>query len=259
MNIVREMRLRWSRRLAGVILTAAVLSLSGAAIGVAQGASKAGEKSADAGQSREWIAQMKDSARGPFARIRWFCKDGRVLPPRDYACAKKGEGWQHGEWSEHTKQLRAQGYAIANVLAGIDAKAAVADPEFPDRYAQLLVEKFLIATDDGWIFRKARFYRGGIQEEDEREAARALLTALAARDDWIGWRYPALRAGVRLLPHGRDTARGGLGIGLAVTRGLVEAMGGSVTAGPSPLGGLSITLALPTVSVPAAAAGEGGP
>jgi len=191
------------RRVARGVVTAAVLLL---AAGVAQAASATDATSADSAQARQWIAQMKDSPRGPFSRIRWFCKDGRVLEPKDYACAKKGEGWQHGEWSERTRTLRAQGYAIANVLAGLDARAAVAEADFPDLYAQLLVEKFLIATDAGWILRKARFYRGAIQEEDERDAARALLTAMAAREDWIGWRYAALRAGVRLLPHGRDTA-----------------------------------------------------
>ena len=159
-----------------------------------------------AGQYPKWIAEMKDGARGPFSAIKWFCKDGRVLAPQDYACAKKGEGWQHGEWSDRTRQLRSQGYKVANVLAGIDATKAVADPAFPDAYAQLLIEKFLIATDSGWILRKAQFYRGAIQEEDEREAARDLLTAMAARDEWIGYRYPALRAGVRLLPHSADTA-----------------------------------------------------
>ena len=185
-------------------LTCAVLAagLAGAALA----ATGSDSKPAAAGQYRTWIAEMKDDARGPFAAIKWFCKDGRVLAPKDFSCAKKGEGWQHGEWSDRTKQLRSQGYKVANVLAGIDATRAVADPAFPDAYAQLLIEKFLIATDSGWILRKAQFYRGAIQEEDEREAARELLTAMAARDEWIGYRYPALRAGVRLLPHGVDTA-----------------------------------------------------
>ena len=149
---------------------------------------------------------MKENARGPFSSIKWFCKDGRVLAPKDYACAKRGEGWQHGEWSDRTKELRSKGYKVATLLAGMDATAALAAPDFADTYAQLLIEKFLFAADDGWIMRKAQFYRGAIQEEDEREAARKLLTTMAGRDDWIGYRYPALRAGVRLLPHGADTA-----------------------------------------------------
>jgi len=185
---------------------ALVLLHAAAFVELAQGAAETGAKPADTAQARQWIAQMKGSPRGPFAAIKWFCKDGRVLPPRDYDCSRKGEGWQHGEWSERTRQLRAQDYKIANVLAGLDVSAAVAAPDFADSYAQLLIEKFLIAADDGWIFRKARFYRGAIQEEDERAAARALLAALAAEESWIGYRFPALRAGVRLLPHGRDTA-----------------------------------------------------
>ena len=183
--------------------TAALLLLCAGAAPATPTASTAAD---DAAKYRQWIAQMKQDPRGPFTAIKWFCRDGRVLPPKDYACAGKGEGWQHGEWSARTRQLRASGFKIATLLAGLDAAQAVAAPDFADTYAQLLVEKFLIAADDGWILRRAQFYRGAIQEEDEREAARALLTALAGQADWIGHRYPALRAGVRLLPHGADTA-----------------------------------------------------
>ena len=75
-----------------------------------------------------------------------------------------------------------------------------------DSYNQLLIEKFLVNADDGWILRKALFYRGAIQEEDEREGARDLLTAMAGQAEWIGVRYAGLRIGMRLLPHGKDTA-----------------------------------------------------
>jgi hypothetical protein len=183
------------------LLKTLTVALASAAL-LAAGASAAPRT----GEYQKWIVEMKESPRGPFAAIKWFCKDGRVLPPSDYACSNKGQGSQHGEWSDRAKQLRSQGYKVANVLADIDAQKAVAAPDFADIYAQLLIEKFLIAVDDGWIMRKAQFYRGAIQEEDEREAARSLLAAMATQGDWIGYRYPALRAGVRLLPHGADTA-----------------------------------------------------
>jgi len=170
-------------RRSSIHLAAVAWALFAAGFASAALAATGSETKADpAGQYRKWIAEMKDDARGPFSSIKWFCKDGRVLAPQDYACAKKGEGWQHGEWSDRTKQLRSQAYKVANVLAGIDATRAVADPAFPGAYAQLLVERFLIATDSGWILRNAQFYRGAIQEEDEREAARNLLTAMAARN-----------------------------------------------------------------------------
>jgi two-component system sensor histidine kinase KdpD len=59
---------------------------------------------------------------------------------------------------------------------------------------------------------------------------------------------------------GRDQgSRSGTGVGLAVVRGLIEALGGRVRARPSDLGGLAIDLDLPRASVPAdlAAGGSG--
>ena len=161
---------------------------------------------ADTATYAAWIDQMKAAERGPFTQIRWFCKDGAVLPPKASACSERGGGYQHGEWSERTQALRGKGYLVANLLAGIDAETAVAKEDFPDALGQLLVEKYLVAVDHGWIFRHARFYRGAIQEEDERAGARDLLLAMAASPDWTGYRYVALRTAARLLPHGRETA-----------------------------------------------------
>ena len=157
-------------------------------------------------QSRQWIEEMKTSERGPFGRIRWFCNDGSVLPPKAYACVERGGGYQHGEWSGETTQLREQGFFIATLLAGSDPETLAASANFTEIWNQLLIEKFLMTVDNGWIMRRALFYRGAFQEEDERAAARALLITLAAKPEWIGQRYPSLRIGVRVLPHGVDTA-----------------------------------------------------
>ncbi|HXG39770.1 MAG TPA: ATP-binding protein [Candidatus Limnocylindrales bacterium] len=53
------------------------------------------------------------------------------------------------------------------------------------------------------------------------------------------------------VPGRRRTSRSGTGIGLAVTRGLLEAMGGHVRARRSALGGLAVDLDLPAATVPA--------
>ena len=46
----------------------------------------------------------------------------------------------------------------------------------------------------------------------------------------------------------RSQAGGGSGLGLAIARAIVEGQGGTLTAGPSHLGGLAIRLAFPRLS-----------
>ena len=154
---------------------------------------------------RSWIQEMKVSARGPFKRIRWFCEDGTIQPPKEYACKDHGGGVQHGEWTDRVKTLRANGYYIANVFADIDPQALLPNPEHFDIVKQMIVEKFLINADDGWIFREARFYRGALQAEDEAMSGRNLLLALMAEPKWKE-KYLVLREAVKLFPHGRAGA-----------------------------------------------------
>ncbi len=155
---------------------------------------------------RNWIIAMKDNPKGPFIRVLWYCNDGEILPPVPYACREHGGGQQHGKPSNKTVILQNNGYWIANLLAGIDTEKTLARNDFVDWYNQLLIEKFLIRTDNGWILQKGQFYRGAIQEENERDGARRLLNALVAKSEWITQRYPALRIGTQLLAHGADTA-----------------------------------------------------
>ena len=158
---------------------------------------------------RQWIQDMQDADRGPFSRLRWFCADGTITPPKPYGCGDHGGGVQHGEWSKQTKILRDQGYYIANMLAALspkDAQAWIKQPGFNDQFNQLLIERFLINDNDGWIFRKAQFYRGAIQEEDQRKGARTLLVTMLGEEQWYNNRFAATRIGSSLLAHGEDTA-----------------------------------------------------
>ena len=154
---------------------------------------------------RQWIAEMKTSSRGPFARIRWFCNDGSILPPKPYACKDHDGGVQHGEWTDRVKRLRAGGYYIANILASLDLGPITDTPGYSDLYNQMLIEKFLIAADEGWIFRKARYYRGAVQAENETAMARKLLLGLAGKDVWNLRGFIPLRIGANLLDHGVET------------------------------------------------------
>jgi hypothetical protein len=150
---------------------------------------------------RAEIEVMKANPRGPFERIRWFCKDGSVLPPKAYACRDHGGGVQHGERNAEAKRLRGQGFAIANVYASLDPTPLLGANADLDLLGQLLMERFLIRVDDGWIFRGARSYRGALQAEDEEAGAKALMLAMLGDPAWLAPpRFARLREAARLFP-----------------------------------------------------------
>jgi hypothetical protein len=168
-------------------------------------ASSSASNSPNQAALRKKIDAMKTAPRGPFERIRWFCNDGTIQPPKAYACSEHGGGHQHGEWTDEVKQMRADGYLIANVLADLDVDQIINEPGYSDYLNQILIEKFLMAADDGWIFREARYYRGALQAEDEAAGARKLLLGMANQKAWVNRGYLPLRAGANLLNHGVDT------------------------------------------------------
>jgi hypothetical protein len=154
---------------------------------------------------RVWVEEMKTAERGPFENIRWFCKDGTVLPPKPYACSKHGGGIQHGNWNARARAMRDGGFLIANVFADIDPQRFTGPDAELDTLRQILLERFLMGWDDGWVMRASRSYRGALQAEDEEAGARALVLALLADPEWRHPnRFMLLREAVRLLPLQAD-------------------------------------------------------
>ena len=157
---------------------------------------------------RGWIQQMKEQPRGPFSAVRWHCADGAVLAPAPFACETRGGGFQHGQWNEQAAQIRAAGYPIASILAALEPEDVVGPDADPDFLSILLLEKFLIAADDGWILRKARFYPGAFQDYNEADGGAAILLALLGGSGPAagGASFAVVREAARLLPHGGATA-----------------------------------------------------
>jgi hypothetical protein len=154
---------------------------------------------------RGWIEAMKTSPRGPFTRIRWFCADGTVLPPKPFACRDHGGGVQHGEWTQRAIEMRQRGYEIANVFADLDGTRFVGPNADLGGVEAIVIERFLVGIDDGWIFRGARSYRGVLQSEDEEAGARRVLLQMLADPGWLTpERYTLLREAVRLFPLQTD-------------------------------------------------------
>jgi phosphohistidine swiveling domain-containing protein len=182
------------------VLTAICAGLLSAAIAPAQ------NPEPDARTLRSWVQAMKKSSRGPFEHIRWFCNDGTIQLPEEYACREHGGGVQHGEWNQQTRTLQASGYQIANVFADVRPQEFIQDEHHDAILKQMLVEQFLIEADDGWIYRRARYYRGALQAEDEARGGRALLLALVSDANRIKEPFVLLREAVRFIPHGRRGA-----------------------------------------------------
>lgn len=157
---------------------------------------------ATAAVAKGYIAEMKTNKRGPFWRLRWFCKDGTILPPRPYKCDQHGgSGVQHGQWSNDTIAVRNGGWLIGNLLVEVDADDVIGSEDKRQYLNSLLLEKFLVAYDDGWILRQARFYRGGFQLEDEVAGGDRVLQGLLSDQDYLNQRYLMIREVARLLPH----------------------------------------------------------
>jgi hypothetical protein len=184
-----------------VAVLAAVVSWSGVQNSPAAEESSGAASSATAATYRGWIEAMKQADRGPFSRIRWFCKDGTIRDAKS-PCTNNGGGAQHGEWTDQVKEMRRNGYRIATIYEDLDIAATMRQPDFEDIYNQMLFEQFLIAHDDGWILRKARYYRGALQAEGDIEGAKNFLIAMMKDRVWVEQRFLRLRLGARLLPHG---------------------------------------------------------
>jgi hypothetical protein len=152
-----------------------------------------------------WVEEMKRSPKGPFWRIRWFCADGTIHPPKPYPCRERGGGIQHGELSDRVRAMRSDGYYVGNVIAELEPDDFVGANADLEQLRQILVERFLRAADGGWIFRGARSYRGALQAEDEEATAREVMLAILADR---AWRDPArfllVRETARLLPLQAD-------------------------------------------------------
>ncbi len=181
-------------------LAMAATGIAGAASGVAA--------DPHASRYRAWVGEMKDAERGPFSRLRWFCRDGTIQPPQAFGCSGHGGGgYQHGEVNDRVKTLREHGYHVANVLAGFDPQVFTGPQPDRELLSQIVLERFLMDVDYGWIFRAAYTYRGALQAEDEEAGALGIVREMLADPAWRRpERFALLRETVRLLPIQTDEA-----------------------------------------------------
>ncbi len=202
------------RDIAWCLATLALLISTASATQVQVAATPAAPLTLTSEVIRSQLAAIKTRPRGPFDKVLWYCHDGAVLPPKLGACEAHGGGYQHGAYSAEMKHIRAAGYPLANLLVRVEPKSIAGPTADPDLLSILIIERFLVDTDDGWIFRGARSLRGAVQDHNEREAARGLLAALANANS----QFLTLREAARAFPHGSETA------GMGKVRGMAAAL-----------------------------------
>jgi two-component system sensor histidine kinase KdpD len=125
--------------------------------------------------------------------------------------------------------------------------------EVPETLPPVLVDEVFLSQVLANLLENAVRYGGTTIEVRGRAMPDARTVELSVEDDGEG--VPE-RSRARLfekfyqVPRAAGSARRGMGIGLTVVAGLAQAMGGSVRAGRSELGGLAVVVTIPTVEVP---------
>ncbi len=146
------------------------------------------------------VAAFKKDPRGPYQAIRWFCKDGSVLPAKQ-RCPQPG-GLQHALHKDVVVSLASANHLfLGQILAGTSYQDFLDAENRNSRLKQYQIEKYLQAVDNGWILRQAQFYRGAFQAEDEERWGSAFLRYVLADDVFIRRQFLLARQMIKDLPY----------------------------------------------------------
>jgi hypothetical protein len=163
-------------------------------------ATSAQAQTPDFEELKRLVQEFKKDPRGPYQAIRWFCPDGTILPAQE-RCSQPG-GIQHALPKDRVMQLaKDHNIHLGQILAGAPFEAFLDSANLNSRMKQYQMEKFLQAADDGWILRRARYYRGAVQAEDEEAWGINFLNWLLANDNWIAEKFFLLRQASKDIPH----------------------------------------------------------
>jgi hypothetical protein len=154
-------------------------------------------------RGRKTIADFKTNPKGPYFQIHWYCKDGTVAPPTiGSPCKPHGGGNQYADLSPAAKEMVPWGMDVGLVLASLDFNKFFDQSRDHWIPRELVMEKYLMQVDEGWIFRKGGSYRGSKQAEDEEKWGRKFLIEMLGKPEWVAKNYFLLNQLVATLPHG---------------------------------------------------------
>ena len=149
------------------------------------------------------IASYKADVRGPYKDIRWFCPDGSFKSPQE-RCTEPG-GVQRARYKDEIISLANSNHVFLGQILSTTPYADFWDESNNySRIKQFQIEKYLIGVDKGWILRKAQYYRGAFQAEDEELWGLGFFNWLLADDAAIQTQFFLIRQACKDIPHNND-------------------------------------------------------
>ena len=149
---------------------------------------------------QELVDQYKKDPRGPYKDIRWFCKDGTLVPPKE-KCPQPG-GVQRARYKDEVVALSKSNHIF---LGQILSKTPMEDfwdaEKYNSRLKQYQLEKYLRAIDDGWVLQKGQYYRGAFQTEDEEAWGIDFFNWILQKDQVLEQQFFLIRQAAKDIPH----------------------------------------------------------
>nr|NQU93447.1 phosphoenolpyruvate synthase [Bacteroidota bacterium] len=156
-------------------------------------------------QVKNMVEQFRKDPKGPYKDIRWFCKDGTTRPPQE-RCPEPGV--QRARYKDEVISLAKTNYIyLGQILATTEFNEFWDADNYHSRIKQYQLEQFLKRTDNGWILRRAQYYRGAIQDEDEENWGVEFFNRLLADDARVKQYYFLIREAAKDIPHQGDDSK----------------------------------------------------
>lgn len=157
------------------------------------------------GEIKNSIAEFKKDPKGPYQQLMWFCPDGSRVPPKQ-RCAEKG-GVQRAVYKAWVDTLAKRNHIfLGQILAATAFEQFLDQPKHYSRMKQYQLEQYLQAVDNGWILRKAVYYRGAFQDEDENEWGKNFLTWMLHDTALISSHYLMVKQLAGVIPHQNENS-----------------------------------------------------
>ena len=164
-----------------------------------------GSHKADQEYLRELVSKYKKDVRGPYKILNWYCNDGRINPARE-PCGDDIGGVQRATYKDEVVRLgEKENIYLGQILATTDIDAFWDAQNNFSRIKQYQLEKYLRAVDNGWINRRAQFYRGAMQAEDEEAWGKEFFIEILADDANLNEQFFLLREAAKDVPHTGDS------------------------------------------------------